>query len=107
MGGVGGGAGAGAGFAFFGLGIPTPVYRTMSRRVERTVRIAHKQARVSKEALRMAEEKWIILCMILVVPAHLDGKPASGVQQALPRSAQIHGGSQLPTDSNDHPSYRG
>ena len=55
----------------------------------------------------MAEEKWIILCMILVVPAHLDGKPASGVQQALPRGAQMHGGSQLPTDSNDHPSYRG
>ena len=25
----------------------------------------------------------MILCMVLVVPAHLDGMPASGVQQAL------------------------
>ena len=82
-------------------------HHIFSRRIDRTVRIARRQARVSKEALRMAEEKWVILCMVLVVPAHLDGKPASGVQQALPRSAQIHGGSQLPTDSNDHPSYRG
>ena len=69
----------------------------MSRRVERPVRIARKQARVSEEALRSAEEGKVILCMVLVVPAHLDGMPASGVQQALPRSAQMRGGSLGPT----------
>ena len=49
----------------------------------------------------------MILCMVLVVPAHLDGMPASGVQQALPRSAQMRGGSLGPTGGSDRPFYRG
>ena len=88
--------------AFFALGIPTPVYRPMSRRVERTVRIARKQARVSEEAFRSAEEGRVILCIVIVVRAHLDGMPASGVQQALPRRAQMRGGSLGPTGGSEH-----
>ena len=82
-------------------------HHIFSRRIDRTVRIARRQAQVSEQALRSVEEGRVILWMDLVVPAHLDGKPAFGVQHELPRRAQMHGGSQLPTDSSDHPSYRG
>ena len=45
--------------------------------------------------------------MDLVVPAHLDGKPASGVQPALLRSTQMRGGSLGPTRSSNDPFYLG
>ena len=43
----------------------------------------------------------MILCIVLVVRAHLDGMPASGVQQALPRRAQMRGGSLGPTGGSE------
>ena len=66
-------------------------HHIFSMRIDRTVRIARRQAQVSEQALRSVEEGGGILWMDLVVPAHLDGKPAFGVQHELPRRAQMHG----------------
>ena len=80
-------------------------HHIFSRRIDITVRIARRQAQVSKQALRSPDERKVLPWMVPVVPAHLDRKPASGVPHELPHSTTDARWVTGPTGSSNHPFY--